>query len=347
MPRVRKCCCDCPTKAETGLPDSILVSHSVASSSSTGIPSDSSAGSCLGGDYYRRWTGDSALADLIGATDITYDFVEGPVSSSCGSCCFHYEGQGTYEPECPEGSSADKILFGQTPFDPKATGSNVDTFTYTGTGTVGPDNCGTFECCCEPDTSISCAAACSRFIHVIDGEIQEPQEIYGTANLYICIFGNLVTVCEIISMIIPCRVFTGEDCVWEGDSLETDCFGGALGTSCSGTSEESCATISVSITMTKTADLSGVSGADIWEKIKNAPADAWRADYEYAVCSCAGGGCVDFHQHYDDTDCSVDAINCDCTGTLVEPSSTEEDEPVDIDCIYSVGEMDRTLTDAA
>jgi len=354
------CCCACPSKVEAGLPDYIAVTREVLTvDDEAELPEDIESGACDGGDWYRRFTFDRRLIDLVAAASITYDFDAVSVSTLCGTCCFRYINRGDYTPECPTGLDEDYNLLGASPFTAAAVGGVVQETRYSGSPVHADPGDEPFESCCPTPSEMDCSAHCGHTIITTGGEIHAPLPLHSASTLTICINGSVVTICEAFAISVPCEVTQptgGGQCVWNADSgpsngLYPECppSEGGYTESCDET--VGCSYVVVNITLTATADLSGVSGATIWDKIKNAPAETWVATYEFAACSCAGGGCIDAYGLFD---CLCDIFSncfCDCLdsegNSVSEPTSETEDQPVDIECQYATGTIESTFDDGA
>jgi hypothetical protein len=145
-------------------------------------------------------------------------------------------------------------------------------------------------------------------------------------------------------MAVACKVKEGQyESGYGGHNPSPDCTPGE--DIVTDDTEESCTDASGStVALQATADLSAVSGADIWEKIKNYT--EWESDFSHSMCNCGPGGCVDERHETVYNDCNVDNITCVCDGAL--PAALDEiryGDPVDLDCIYAVGEMAMEFTD--
>ena len=127
-----QCCCDCPTKVDTGLPDSIVTSFNILESSDDGMPSDEILGTCDGGDWYYRFSYNPAIVNLL--SSIIYDYIGSSTSTSCGTCCFLYEGRSDYE--ICEGAD-EAIYIGSSPFHPYAIADQVSEELWIGNSTNG------------------------------------------------------------------------------------------------------------------------------------------------------------------------------------------------------------------
>lgn len=350
MPSIKQCCCNCPTKLETGLPDSLVATFDVLTSGGAGIPADEVGSSCPDSDpWYNRFSESSALIDLL--SSITFDYVEA-ASSGCGSCCFRYTGRGAYTPLCPDDAGV-QILFGASPFDAKAVGDF-----FTSYKSVGPTQFNEggepFEgTCCPSPSTLMCEDMCGAIEQWSNGEHQAPRDIHGEVELLICVSGTVVTICVNIAMTIPCKTTstTGLGCVHQAaagiqdTSPYPDCYPREESFTCEDATE-GCTSTTVEIPLSATFDVAAVSGADLWEKIKNAPAESFVSDYEYAACSCAGGGCSDSVAYYE-CPCGV-TYTCECfdsSDPACEPLDEAGPAPIDIDCIYSVGTIDIQLDD--
>lgn len=378
-----QCCCDCPSKAETGLPDDLTLTFSVVSSSGTGIPTDEAFGECDGGDVYNRYEYNAAIAEAFGS--IIYDYVEEGVSACSTYCCFHYEGRTNYTPTCPDAAPDAILLSYATPFEHFAIGSSVYEINMVGTSTADnsagpyfwgsdpiPDDCvinftspavSVDTCCsagvirseiltCDEDpgsdylcilgSDLTCAEVCGNFRQWSGMEYQ-PYSIYAQSDLYICVQGSVVTICVEHSITLECITRDGDGEVQEGyrgPCVDGECL--IVDDDYTFTGTEGCATSASSILLTATADLSAVSGANLWEKIKNYT--EWESDFESLHCNCGSGGCVDEYQRQD-TECEL-FTSCLCLiGDYDE--TLESDQPIDRQCLYAVGVMGMTFSEAA
>ena len=353
MPLMPGCCCECgecPTKEDTGLPDSLVTNFDVLTSDDTGMPSDTVSGSCDGGDYYARWSHSSALIDLL--TSIVWDYVEAASPTSCGCCCFRYEGRTDYTPACPA-MAADGVLLGESPFDPIITGDEYNSLHFEGTD-AAEDTTGDLDCCDGFFTTYNHQAVCEEVCGTVEqwsGLKDIPLNAYASeSNLYICVQDSVVTICIGLTIAVECQEQSGD---YEAASQD-----GSEGYSCYTEYPEvddtttSCGTnTSSELYLTATADLTAVSGSDIWEKIKNAPAETWSSEYESAHCNCGTGGCVGEGLIQlcgcivgpfcvcDRFDAGTDPPSGACDGTELL------DDPIDRDCIYAVGTVDMAFAD--
>lgn len=343
MPSRNHCCC-CPTKEDSGLVDAVSATYSGAMSTAVGMPSDTVIGGGCDPAPYNRYTESSALIDML--SSIIFDYTEVAASTSCAVCCFRFLGRGDYTPDCPTGDPGGKILFGASPFAPKVVGGTVYYQTWTGISAPfgGPPEPIDGVCCPSP-SSTPCQAECADSIQWSDGELAAPLPIHGAAEMFICISGEVVTICQTIDMVIPCRTYSGSgECNWSSATgvlpstlPPCDPYEGSF--ACSD-GDEGCATTGSTIYLTSTQDLSGVAGATIWDKIKAA---TWVFDYEYVACSCAGGGCSD--------SISRDVCGCNIFPTCLclagDCTNSSSSGGVDVDCLYSVGTVTVAFAAAA
>lgn len=365
------CCCDCgpcPTKAETGLPDALVTHFSVLTSEATGMPTDTDIGNCAGGDPYMRWTHSAEIVELL--TSITWDYVESASSSSCGCCCFLYNGRKEYDSGCPGGTN-DGILLGESPFISRVIGGLVSYLYPVGTDLQEPAVVAhpLPPICCssvtpgpgENESTIEHDHGCRDTVGVLVG--WEDSDAYISEKLYlsspelsICVSGNIVTLCFAATIVNECKLYSGD-----GDYLSPHVY--YDGTNCkththvSFTGSSGCATNSTStLALSASADLSGVSGANIWEKMKSAPSESWVSDYEHSHCNCGPAGCTD-STSMQECACDFSQLSCGHAVTFYEPGTPYEDgepcvnvdtvdnAPVDLDCVYAVGTIDIVFAD--
>lgn len=353
-----QCCCDCPTKESVGLPDVITGAFTLLSSGSTGMPSDSKVDTCTGGDVYVRFQENPFFAELLGS--ITFDY-EMPTPTGCNtSCCFRYVGrQDDTFTEAPCGSPAiPTFLLADSPFTPtgswdgiywSASGQPInegDCENRDGPGCtdaapycVGEEPecndppCGAGEGTDCPDCAECAQANQENWL----GTLYTTTPILGSAQLLICVSGNVVTICGNVTLSYFVVELTGsynyvaahlpsapESC--QADESLTD-----------ETTKECGTAVGIEFEFSMSADLTAVSGTTLWDKIQNA---TWTFEYEYVACGPPAS-------------CSGDQVICTgdcgwlCNGFCIEtcsdqggsPGVLSTNDPVDQICYYSVGEL--------
>lgn len=361
MPRHGRCCC-CPPKADLSLPDSLRLLFSVASSTSTGMPADSVAGTCGGGDAYYRYTFSAAVVEQL--TSITFDFLESTSGGCDGQiCCFVYEGRPDTTLDCP--ADTDVILLGDSPFAPYAIADDVYELKWKAGGSdpaLDPA-CGPYGepqtpcfCCVEEWEDVGgsyygntagrdCVSTCGNQIIWTNGTEYTPTAITAAPPLLlICIEGSVVTICTNISLANRCDTKVGSGS-WHGaydlscpTSAPTECV--RVSDEYTGTYDEDCTASGSTLALLATVDVSGLSGATIWDKIKAA---VFTSDYETLLCNCGTPACVGNYER-DDVGCGI-SCGCECIGNGDNDNTSGSDHPIDIDCLYAVGEMELTLED--
>lgn len=321
------CCCDCPTKEEAGLPDSITVTFSVTSSSGTGMPSDSVIDSCGGNDILADYTADPVLMEALTSLDFEYTHTEG--------CCHYYSSTGAETP-CGETGYTD---IGGSPFKFIFDGDEVTYDLWQ--ANVSTDDGVNLGCCADDYLFMSCLEAGGGSIEITDGTAWIPAGLYAKGTLTICITDNLVTVAINITLLADYAVLGASGTVlWlnAGRDIST-CEQYTWESSGSGTPTSGCDFVTGGQYLTDSQDVSGESGTTIWDKIKAA---TWSSDYELAMCGI-GGGCG-LTVHGEEADCIINSgcfVYNDGDPTFIE----EENYPFNQDCIYSVGTVSLVFTD--
>lgn len=360
MPYKNHCCC-CPTKEEAGLPDELTMTLEVVTSGDdTGMPSDSVilSGVCSE-DVYERWSVSTALADALGS--ILFDYVgTGPGTGDCAqACCFNYEGRASYtfDPGNALGSGYDSptVPLGDAPF----TDLYLDGFHnyYECTEAVENqdfDTC-TYDACDNPPGP--CCQGCpdpatiyGTLLDSWDGVQIEFSPLFGVANLTICINGQVVTICGTIEVHEAYTRREGGETYERGgisNSVEPCPPSGDLHTT---SFTEAAYSLNgglpiATFPFSMTADLSVVSGATIWDKIKNYI--DWRFDYAYAACStnygCGSDETICIGPCEILPNCFVQLPTCenreDCN-----PLNTVHGGAVDEQCLYNYGTMAATFS---
>lgn len=367
------CCCDCgecDSKAVLGLPDDLTTSFAVLTSTSSGMPADTDIGNCAGGDPYMRWTHSAAIVELL--SSIIWDYIESASSTSCGCCCFRYEGRKEYDSECPGGTN-DGILLGASPFLGRVVNGTVGYLSWYGNDQNPPETEALgYDICCSTVTQNSppgqatiehdfdCVSSCAASVNWVDGDLYTPLNLFiSDANLYICVQGSVVTICLSLTIALECQLRTGDGYHHSSYYLfpcttppgPPDCCRVPAGWDDTGTYSESCTTNTTStLSLNATADLTGVAGADIWAKMKAAPAGSWVSDYEHAHCECGPAGCTD-STTVQECDCGIDAgADCQCTAFTGDSACIDgvetADAPVDLNCNYAVGTIDIGFAEA-
>lgn len=361
MPRHGRCCC-CPPKADLSLPDSLRLLFSVASSNSTGMPADSVAGSCDGGDAHYRYSFSAAIVEQL--TSIIFDFVEA-TSGGCDGrvCCYIYEGRADTTLDCP--AATDVISLGESPFSPYAIADDVYELKWKPGGsdpTLDPA-CGPFDevpatcyCCVEEWELVGdvyygnvagrdCVTTCGNQIVWTNGVEYTPTTLAASPPLMlVCVEGSVATVCLNINIVNYCDTKNGSGS-WHGPTDQscpaeapTECV--RYPAEYTGTYAEDCTSSTSLLGLLATVDLSAVSGATIWDKIKAA---VFTSAYETLHCNCGTPACVGNYER-DDVGCGI-TCGCVCTGNGDDDVTLGTDQPIDIDCLYAVGELDMTFDD--
>lgn len=203
---------------------------------------------------------------------------------------------------------------------------------------------------CTDQSSEGCHSTCGDVVTWFGGTVYLPAFIHASSTLMICVEGNVVTICITISLTNHCVTKTGGDgsewgphetgCDTFGGSCQreedwTDIYGGVNPSPSVG-----CDGANSAIYLTATADLTAVTGATIWDKIK---AYDWESAFESSLCNCGGGGCVTSYEHIE-YECEI-TIGCGCLATTDAVHISEADYPRDIDCFYAVGTLAIGLSD--
>lgn len=323
------CCCDCPTKEEAGLPDSITVTFSVTSSSDTGMPSDSVIGNCGEADIIADYLATTAIIEAIESLDFEY--------THTGGCCHYYSSTGTETP-CGETGYTD---LGDSPFSFVFDGEEITYDLWLNNNAT--DDGVNSGCCADDYLRMSCIEAGGGSIVITDGTAWVPANLYAKGTLTICVTDNLVTISIKIWVLAEYAVLGGSGTVtWlnAGRDVST-CEQYTWESSGGGTPTSGCDFVTGYFELTDSQDVSGETGTTIWDKIKVA---AWGSDYELLMCGI-GGGCG-LTVNGSEGDCVVNSgchVDDDGDPTLIE----EENHPFHQDCLYSVGTASFVFADTA
>jgi hypothetical protein len=346
VPVNQHCCCiPCQTKEESGLPDELTVAFNILTSGSTGMPGTTPFDTCGAEDINMTFTSGTDIIGLL--TSLTFDYQE--VAEFCGGgCCFRYDGQ---TPDTGPCGTEGKLL-GPTPFSNYASDGDSGTLTWVGDDQLDPQVDDDPDACCNFEHDQDCGGICGNLVYN-DGSTESPLDIYASsAFLCICIEGEVVTLNLSVTIVQECKVYTGfygrsgpQVDQNHPDDWPPPCDYGQFHDIPGADYTEACGSFSTSIVAFEaTADLSAVSGETIWEKIQNAPAEAWVSSYESSMCNCGAGGCVD-SVTTETRGCGIDAYTCICDtwdGTVTV--DVDEGVAVDLPCIYSVGTMELSLS---
>ncbi len=333
-----------------GLPDALQMNFSLLSTGSTGLPSDEApSGTCGGVD----WQVSTAIVDLL--TSVVFDY-----AGAVGNCCWSYHARKDYtfdagdDNTCGSPFTSPAVLFGDAPFT--ADYRDGSYLRYEMTENVHFTAPGVYEACTPEDPQVHCCGDCPS-VGVVAGTHYEwfdatrisYSPVIGDGLLWICLSDSTVTISGSIQMYLGIIQKVG---LYESENAgET---GGTL--PCSSNSGTNTDETTVSCTggaspvaefpFAMSADLSGVSGATWWEKIKNCT--TWQFDYAYGVCGgppgCAASGetCIGRGE--------ILASNCfpgfQCENGDGVPTTTATDDPVDQICLYSYGTLGVDFADA-
>lgn len=327
----------------------------LSSGDDTGMPTDVNMGPCPSGDRWRRWQVSTAIAELL--TSITFDYDGSGTAEPglCGACCFRYSARKDYtydaadDNTCGSPFTIPQFLFGDAPFETQY----FDGFYQHYKGTESADNEGCLPCVPPEDPDPTCCWECqdpsdvsgTEFINW-DGLEISYTPIIGDASLDICVSGQVVSICGTITMYMGIIGKEGTYAFGSGgttDGVYPDCPGvpeTLEDDTTVGCTADEIATFPFSMS----ADLTAVSGANLWEKIKNYT--DWQFDYAYGVCGTAVG-CTS------GTEICIGPVsilpNCfvfhrceDCSDT---PTTTPGETPADQVCLYNFGTLGVTFAD--
>lgn len=318
------------------MPDALTLDLSSIVGGSAGMPSDTLLGACAGNNIYLHWRQSSAVINLL--SSLKFRYASGP----SGACCYLYEVCGA---DAPCGSGSYLELAG-TPFETSTIGGLAGCINFTENTASEPDPVPSgAPCCGDYYWTLTCEEALGHQCTVDDGTFRVPRGSYVSGTLQICISGTTVTLTATLSLVFTFDEYEGTDCNYLGPQLDCD-GGGVVSTTpasveCSTGGTPVCVTTSGSVTIEKTIDISGVSGADTWEKIKNA--DLTGAAFESQAVG-VGGGCID-ELYNPDWSCET-SIDCDGTVIALGTYTGDINVPVDQDGVWSVGTLDLALADA-
>jgi hypothetical protein len=354
-----RCCCGCDlTLEDVGLPTTISLGISCASDGDSYLPDNEPLGTCVSGDvsspYYMRWSRSTAITSMLNG--FSYSFVEQGVGSECGSCCFHYRATGTTTSDCV---GYDGVDMGACPFPPEAIGANVSAEVYI--GPQGEDE-GCFDdippeeggppgpCYIGHDDKGHCP---DSFV-VSSGTLYFPYKIIGSSDLFICVAGNTASLCIGVDATALCKTYSGTFTYREAYHDGVDVIDGYdptgvpfshcecqnLPAEVTGDATEGCSGSPVGLSLIATADLTGISGATLWDKMQAA---TWTAPYECGACSCAGAGCSDSYIKESLKYCVANgSCGLNCIGESVDTVGGSG-YGVDQICYYDAGTATITL----
>ena len=335
------CCCpaDCPpgtTKEDFGLPDALSIEVSDVAGSSTGMPSDTIVGYCDATPIYAHWTHSDALITLL--TSFIYDYVEQVGGSGC---CWRYQSRGTVEP-C--GGAGDYVNIGDSPFAASVVDAATSAYvTWRDNLAVPPEgDPPPTEECCPGAESLECLPVCGPSFVWTSGTARTPGDVFAKASARICINGDIVTVTITVDLVITYNQVVGDDCEYQGASLEgvyPSCSGDPGYTTC-GSGVTTCEELAGGISITATADLTGIEGDTVWDRLK---ASECTGTFGYGICG-PGGGCIGVQTEVI-KDCDVNNSTCHCDSFTVAENATT-DVAIDQECIYSYGTLKLIFTDA-
>lgn len=351
MPVVGCCCCE-ETKETTGLPDALEMAFALLSSGSTGVPSDEApSGTCGGVD----WQVSTAIVDLL--TSVVFDY-----AGTTGGCCWWYSARKEYTYDADDNNTCGgvftepAVLFGDAPFEQDyREGSYVYEHC---TEAVHLNGDGTWDECIPASPHEFCCDDCPTAAEVRSSTYEEftgtrisYTPLVGDGGLQICVAGDMVTISGTLTMYMGVISHTGGYYFVNGGRTPgppPDCDTGAgsfddeTTVSCSGSS-----TPVAEFPFSMSADLSLVSGANLWEKIKNCT--TWEFDYAYGVCGgppgCWSGGytCVG--------PCDILPTSCyvgmGCQDAMGGSVGHISGDAIDQVCLYSYGTLGVTFGDAA
>ena len=339
MPTVGCCCCE-ETKESVGLPDAIDATFAVLSSGSVGLPSDSATGSC---GEKTDWQASTALAELLAT--MTFDYV-----GTAGGCCWSYAARKSYifdagdDNGCGTPFTQEMVNFGDAPFGGDS---------YRG-GNYAVEICTENDPCDPADPTIYCCGDCpapgdvanTTYEYYEDSKVTY-SPVLGDGSLLICLAGTTVTISGTVAMYVAIIERLGAYEFSSGGKIseatppppcteQAEYISDATTVSCDGASPIA------EFPFAMSADLALVSGANIWEKIKNCT--TWEFDYAYGACGapavCWGAGYSNVGP------CTILAGNC-FPAMPGLPTYTAADDPSDQICLYSYGTLGVTFADGA
>lgn len=345
-----RCCC-CPSKIEVGLPDSLQVNFSINSSNSTGMPADEDHGACGDdGHAWTRWQHSDALIELL--QNIIFDY-QGDNLGGCpdANCCFFYSSRNEYvhdpydELGCGSPYNEEMYYLGNPIFPEQRLFEDG----WVDQRAAGDPREGDSPCySCPPPPPVNCCDGCVDCSLCGDfegwsGTKWIPLPVIANAGMWICVEGEIVTICGNIriytSSIQKVGTYTRAGAVAGG----ADCA--IIPAEVTDDTIETCHVGYVDLFFTMVGDLTYTSGVTMWEKIKNYT--EWDFSYEYATCGppagCGGIGesCVGR---------CTQTCNCTCVflceGDDGAITNYPADSPHDQICYYSVGELNMEFADA-
>jgi len=204
--------------------------------------------------------------------------------------------------------------------------------------------------------TVTCSQVHPHTITVVDGHTYIPENAWVYAFAAITINGSIVSICLYFGYGQYCTDYNG-DYDYVGPHLTGVCTDGAPGNNCeilgprvynsgtatpwTGGTPECISGAGLGFGLSCTLDLSEVSGATIWDKIKNST--DWQSAFSLFGCNCGSPGCTGEYHYSNANQCMV---AYSCWSTPFDYSGYDMDgAPIHRVCYYAAGTAEFSLSD--